>query len=49
MDGENREIIYCSGDGEYRVNCKICDKLCIERYNKKHLKSGTHTKNIYKR
>ena len=27
----------------------ICDKLCIERYHKNHLKSQTHKNNIYKK
>ena len=49
MDIENQEVIYCPEDDEYRVYCEICDKLCIERYYKNHLKSGTHTKNFYKR
>ena len=42
MDIGNQEVIYCEYD-EYRVHCEICDKVCIERYNKYHLKSGTHT------
>ena len=29
MNSENREIIFCE-DGENRVYCNICDKLCIE-------------------
>ena len=37
------EAIYCPEDNEYRVYCNICDKLCIERYYKNHLKSQTHT------
>ena len=32
MDSENQEAFYCEEDGEYRVYCKICDKLCTERY-----------------
>ena len=48
MDGENQEAVYCE-DGEYRVYCNICDLLCIQRYYKNHLKSGTHTNNFYKR
>ena len=49
MDIENQEFIYCPEDGEYRIYCNLCDKLCIERYYKNHLKSGTHTANFYKR
>ena len=30
MDSENQEVIYCPEDGEYRIYCNICDKLCIE-------------------
>ena len=29
--------------------CNICDKLCIELNNKKHLKSSIHSTNIRKR
>ena len=49
MDIKNQEVIYCAEDNEYRVSCNICDKLCIERYYKIHLKSGTHTKNFHQR
>ena len=31
MNSENQEIIFCE-DGENRVYCNICDKLCIERF-----------------
>ena len=48
MNGENREIIYCEDDGEYRVYCNVCDNLCIQRYYKNHLKSQTHINNIRK-
>ena len=41
---KNYEVIYCADDDEYRVYCEVCDKLCIERYYKNHLKSGTHIK-----
>ena len=34
MDIENQKLIYCAVDGEYRVNCDICDKLCTEPFNK---------------
>ena len=40
---DNYEVIYCADDDEYTVYCEICDKLCIERKYKRHLKSGTHT------
>ena len=43
MDTDNYEVIYCSEVDEYRVYCNICDKLCIERFYKNHLKSQTHT------
>ena len=47
MDSDNQLLIYCEDD-EYRVSCKICDQLCIERYYKNHFKSRTHTNNIRK-
>ena len=31
MDSDIQEVIYCEDDGEYRVFCGVCDKLCIER------------------
>ena len=46
MDSDNYEVIHCPEDDEYRVYCAICDKLCIERFYKNHLKSQTHTINI---
>ena len=49
MDSKNQEAMYCEADGEYRVYCKICDKLCIKRYYKNHLKSSRHTKNNRKK
>ena len=49
MEIENLENFYCDDDGEYRVYCEICDEHCIERYQKNHLKSRTHTNNFYKR
>ena len=48
MDNENRLVIYCENDGEYRVYCDVCDSLCIERFYKNHLKSKTHINNIRK-
>ena len=49
MDIDKYEVIYCPEDNEYRVYCKICDQLCIERFHKNHLKSQTLPKNIHKR
>ena len=48
MNCDNQQVFYCE-DGEYRVYCSICDKLCIERFLKNHLKSRTHTIDIRKR
>ena len=42
MDSESYEVIYCPDDDEYRTYCSVCEKLCIERYYRNHLKSGTH-------
>ena len=42
MDSDNQEAIYCEDDGENRIYCNICDKLCIERFYKDHLKSQIH-------
>ena len=47
MDCENQQVFYCEY-GEYRVYCEVCDKLCIERFYKNHLKSQTHINNIRK-
>ena len=49
MDGDNYEVIYCPEDDKCRLYCSVCDKLCIERYYKNHLKSGTHVNNFYKK
>ena len=48
-DNENYEVIYCPEGDEHRVFCNICDKLCIKRFFKNHLKSQTHTNNIRKK
>ena len=48
MDCENQLVIYCEDDNEYRVYCNICDRLCIQRFYKNHLKSQTHINNIRK-
>ena len=49
MNNDNQEIIYCADHNEFRIYCDVCDKLCIQRYYKNHLKSSTHTNNFYKR
>ena len=49
MNCDNYEVIYCPEDDEYRIYCSVCDNLCIERYYKNHLKSGTHLNNFYKK
>ena len=49
MDSDYQEAIYCEDDGECRVNCDFCDKLCIERFYKNHFKSQFHTNNKHKR
>ena len=48
-ESDTYEDIYCADDDENRVYCEICDKICIERYYKNHLNSGTSTNNFYKR
>ena len=49
MNNENQEVIYCADDDEYRVYWNICDKVCIERFCKNHLKSCTHLNNFNKK
>ena len=39
MDTDNYEVVYCPEDDQFRVNCDICDSLCIERIYKNYLKS----------
>ena len=34
MESDNQQVFYCE-DGECRVYCEICDKVCIERFSKK--------------
>ena len=46
MNSDNTQNIYCPEDNEYRIYCSVCDKLCIERFYKNHLKSQTHINNI---
>ena len=48
-ESDNYEVLYCADVDEYRVYCAVCDKLCIERYYKNHLKSGTHINNFHQR
>ena len=48
MNNDNYEVIFCPEDGEYRVYCDVCDKICIERVYKNYLKSQTHINNIRK-
>ena len=48
-DIKNYDVVYCPEDDEHGVYCEICDKLCIERYYKNHLKPQNHTDNIHKR
>ena len=48
MDSENQLVIYCADDDEYRVYCKVCDNLCVQRFYKNHFKSQTHINNIRK-
>ena len=43
------EILNCPEEDENRVYCDVCDKFCIERFYKNHLKSQTHINNFYKR
>ena len=45
MKSDTQKVIYCE-DGEYRINCGVCDNLCIERFYKNHLKSQTHINGI---
>ena len=46
---DNYEVIFCADDDKHRVYCEICDKLCISKYYKSLLKSGTHTNNFSER
>ena len=49
MYSDNQLVFYCEGDGDYRVYCDVCVKLCIERFYKSHLKTQSHTNNFRKR
>ena len=48
MNSDNPLVNYCEDNGEYRVYCDVCDKLCMERFYKNHLKSQTRINNIRK-
>ena len=49
MDSDNQEIVYCADVDECRIFCDIRDNICIERFNKNHLKSGTQTNKFGRR
>ena len=49
MNSDNYEVIYWADDDEYINYCSVCEKLCMERYYKNHLKSGTHSNTFYER
>ena len=49
MKKDKQEFLYCADADEYRIYCKICYKLCMERYYENHPKSRTHIINIHKR
>ena len=49
MDNDNKQKLYCGDDGEYRIYCRICDKLGIDRFYNNHLKSQIHLNNFRKR
>ena len=48
-ENNDREAMYCGDDGAFRVYCNISDILCIERFYKNHLNSGTDFTNVRKR
>ena len=35
-ENNNQESMYCEDDGDYRVNCEICDKIGIEQLYENH-------------
>ena len=47
MNSDSQQVFSCE-HGEYRVYCKICDKLCIELFHKISLKSQTQTNTVRK-
>ena len=42
MNSDNQQAISCEDDRENSIYFDVCDELCIERYYKNLLKSGTH-------
>ena len=32
MDGENPEANYCEDDGEYRINCSVCENSVLNDF-----------------
>ena len=49
IESDIYDVIYCADDDGHSVYCDLCDNLCIKRFYKMHLKSQSHTNNIYKR
>ena len=49
MDKDNKEKVYCDDDGEYRIYCRVCDELAIDRYYNNHLKSQTRINKFRKK
>ena len=49
MDDDIHEIIYCAEDNEYRIYCKFCDKIAIDRFLKNEPKLQTHTNKNHKK
>ena len=41
--------IYCEENRKYYVYCNICNKFCIKRFYKNHLKSQTHKNNLLRK
>ena len=48
MDSDNQKAFYCEDDGDYRLECELCDNLYIERFNKNHPKSQIILKDFKK-
>ena len=46
MDCDNKEKMYFEDDDEYRIYCRVYDKLAIDRYYNNHLNSQTHIYNF---
>ena len=49
MERNIQEFVPCEHDREYKIYCKICDRLCIELFYKNHPESGTHNSTIPER